>query len=1311
MARVLRRGDFVGPGEELTAAYLEERLPDDWLVICNKELPREASSRELDLLIVGDHALFAVEEKHWPGTIRGNEDGWILPTGESESSPLRKLEDIGKRLRQKLEREIAELPRDLLVRQNLGLFVLLSHPDSDPQINDPRAQRQVLRLQTSEDDLIRFDSDRAGAASIAPLRTRITEVLEQLSDQPELPAKVGPFGVTERVATIGPVRTLRAVHDDGTPRILKLVRREPTLDAERREELERFYRREYEALVRLADSGVVPKADPYFFWDQDQFLVFPLHVPRGRTLRADAVEGSHPRGPAVLELSRHAFDGLRKLHAQGVVHRGLTPDRIVRVEPGGICVTDLHIARVSGEDTVAAQVAESEAESGWRAPECATDPSVGGPKSDVWSLAACLVYWMFGSESDEETRGLREMTASELDLDAEVFSALSGLLEACLAEDPDKRPAPDEAVAALDQITTERTHVPSSRGGGGQHEGFTPGQVVDRRYRIERILGAGATATSYLAVDRVADTQVVLKVIRDRNIAQRLSKPEWRALTQLNHPNLPRMFDINPPEASFHVKLEYIRGSTIRDLGDAFVLNADACRRIGADILGALAELDRHDWIHRDISAGNIIVPDEEEGQAHLIDFGLASAEAGRGTAVGTPRYRAPEIDRGGEWTTLCDLYSLAAVLFELATGRLPYRVEAGGALRKDRPVTLTDEERTQLGDRLLAVLLRAADPDPGRRYQSAAEFDEALRASAVSRVEPEGERLVNPTVDALRLVYRNSRIGNTDNRGLESEFAKSTYVETLLDTALLPSIAAGEHRLVVLSGNPGDGKTAFLQRLRSSLLDSGGRAHDDDEAGWRIDHPRGTVAALYDASESHEGRSADDLLEAVLAPIAGGEPSDHRYTAAIAINDGRLLDFFERKGESEYPWLWDRIRRQLLDQDVSSDEVVVVDLKRRAMVHDRTASLLDGVLTELVASERWEICNGCAARAECPILFNARSLTHTGPDETVRERLASATLAVHLRRERRPTLRDLRSALAFVITHDLGCNDIHEEREGEMSPSGNPNRLYFNSVFNGSGSPDLLLDEWHALDPALTAVPALDRFLYFRRYPEHASKLAEAFLVTEDRAAVPIRAESGEGSDWVRWQKRRYYFEGAEVDEGELPSPAATLPYRYLADYERALRQTAHDEGVIRQLVSGVSSACGVPPDDAAGDLAVRVNDAESTEVVVFKRFPSNEFRLERAQSGGNFVESFEDVLHLAHASGTPTLSVTLDLFEYLMRAADGYGVGAEEQRGFLEDITHFVDDLLARPASRVALLDAGRRSHEVAESGGVIRRVEGVA
>src|SRR5262249_11657038 len=143
---------------------------------------------------------------------------------------------------------------------------------------------------------------------------------------------------------------------------------------------------------------------------------------------------------------------------------------------------------------------------------------------------------------------------------------------------------------------------------------YPNGTILDDRYRIERRLGAGATATTYLATDRLVDGYVVLKVMRDRGLEARLARAEFRALRELSHPSLPRIFDIAPPDAPFHIKLEYIRGTTLRELRPDFRFKQEACRRVGLQILSALEYLAERSQIHRDVSPANIMVPDEEEG-------------------------------------------------------------------------------------------------------------------------------------------------------------------------------------------------------------------------------------------------------------------------------------------------------------------------------------------------------------------------------------------------------------------------------------------------------------------------------------------------------------------------------------------------------------------------------------------------------------------------------------------------------------------------------------------------------------------------
>lgn len=838
---------------------------------------------------------------------------------------------------------------------------------------------------------------------------------------------------------------------------------------------------------------------------------------------------------------------------------------------------------------------------------------------------------------------------------------------------------------------------------------MNPGDVICDRYEIIRILGTGATAVTYLANDLIAESHFVLKEIKNPELRSRLSLSEFRSLKDLHHPNLPRVYDIYPANDPFHLKLEYILGSSLRDEKEQYSGNADICVEIGVEVLHALDYLAERGLIHRDVSPANILIPDEGRGRVRLIDFGLAAQADDAITSVGTPPYRAPEVEREPpKWSPRCDMYSLAVVLFELLTGRLPYRVSENRR-KKNKLVSPSYAEIQQFGEGLLNVLLKACEPDPINRFSSAKEF---LLALERSRTEEEyscdGELLINPFVDELRRTYRNSRIGNPNNRGLESAFARNTYVDTRLDSELLPSIVNGEFRLVLLSGNPGDGKTAFLQRLETQLRSRGGEVRSEDDAGWSIDVDGARFSGLLDASESHEGQSADDLMQAVLEPLTGSNEPQERYTAIVAVNDGRLWSFFERYGLLKYRWVWEQLRPQLEGSVGARAGVLLVDLKRRSSVGFDAdhPSLFNGIYDLFSAPKEWKICNGCKARRECPMFLNASSLSDASVGPIIRRQLNQLLLSVHLRKERHPTIRDIRSALAFTITHDLGCTEVHELREAGESPLAGSDRLYFNAIFNGQGMPDLLLDEWEQLDPASVANPRLSRFLYFHRNKDQVASVESLFQPWADRGALPIPYDDSRAR--IATLVRRYFCEGKEPAPGKMPNRSALLPFRHLERFVRILTHSDPPEASANHILLGISRADGVPLEAVRGGLALRLNESSGGDLIVIKRFSFGEFRtlVESVDLPG--VETLPDSIVLEHASGWPRLEIGLDLFEFLMRAADGCLPGPEEQRALAEDIAIFKSQLLARPTQEVFLLELGGARHRVFVEGGALVREE---
>ena len=330
--------------------------------------------------------------------------------------------------------------------------------------------------------------------------------------------------------------------------------------------------------------------------------------------------------------------------------------------------------------------------------------------------------------------------------------------------DLDERAGRDPATGMLDVVRDVAAFI--VRAGPGMAEmplPEMPAQVGP--YRIVRVLGHGGMGTVYLAERSDVNKRVALKLVRaaafSPEIRQRFLH-ERRILAALDHPRIARLLDAGmtpatpgrPEDAVPYFAMEYVEGEPITDYCAHRGLGLQRRLRLFLQVCDAVAYAHRSLVIHRDLKPSNILVAEDEQGapQVKLLDFGIAKivveneVEAGRpdltrtGMQVMTPQYAAPEQVRGLPVTTATDVYALGLLLYELLTGRRPYRVDALSPSQVERVVCDTLPSRPsqavlhppadgrpaavrlhrQLRGDLDAIVLTALQKEPERRYASA---------------------------------------------------------------------------------------------------------------------------------------------------------------------------------------------------------------------------------------------------------------------------------------------------------------------------------------------------------------------------------------------------------------------------------------------------------------------------------------------------------------------------------------------------------------------------------------------------------------
>ncbi len=431
-------------------------------------------------------------------------------------------------------------------------------------------------------------------------------------------------------------------------------------------------------------------------------------------------------------------------------------------------------------------------------------------------------------------------------------------------------------------------------------------------YKILEKLGEGGMGIVYRAIDTKLDRPVALKFLpvqlaEDETALKRLFG-EAISASRINHPNVCIIHDIKEHNGQQFIVMEYVDGRTLREIIKEAPLEINLAVEYAIHMCEALNAAHNKDIIHRDVKSDNIMVT--ADNQVKVMDFGLAKLKGSvrltkTFSAVGTMAYMAPEQIRGEEVDKRIDIFSFGIVMYEMLTGRFPFRGEYEAAMmysiQNEAPQLLLNY-RDDIPDFIERIILKTLEKDPVKRYQNMQEIIQELKkVPALKTAEPEQEKSI------VVLPFENM---SSDPE--QEYFSDGLTEEVITDLSHIHDLRViSRTSAMMLKGTKKDMKTIGRElnvryvlegsirkagnnlRIVAQLIDASSDAHL-----WAEKY-NGTLDDVFDIQEK-VSRSIVDALKVKLSPEENIKIADRPIYNVLAFDYYHLAKRLIHRGSEE---------------------------------------------------------------------------------------------------------------------------------------------------------------------------------------------------------------------------------------------------------------------------------------------------------------------------------------------------------------------------------------------------------------------------